>query len=284
MPDLTLSSQLAYAQRLVDIGDAAGAVVVCRHILSALPRCVQGYAVLAEAVHRLGQVKRAEELYQRVLSADPQNCRASLGMSLVQASLGLQGAARAWRMRARDSLLEGAQTFGGWLESEVARSPETGQALSRGGLAYLMLRSGLVDRALVEFQLALAEAPWRDDLALGLAESHYRRAEWAAAVEVGEGLLLRLPDCLKALLLCGRMLLGSGADPRARDMLRRAQALDPENRLAQQLFGSDSPLPLRAVRVPFAMREPLALPYLAVELEQEEEEDVLPPPRLEDLL
>jgi len=288
MPDLTLSSQLSHAQGLIDRGDPSGAIVVCRQILLALPRCLEPYAILGQAMLVGGHLERAEALCARTLAVDPQHAEAALGMGLVQHRRGAHGAGRAWFQRAWESSRDGERARATWFWSAVATEAgwEPG-TLSRGGLAFLMLRSGMFSQAALEFSGALEQTPSRDDLAVGLAQATYRAGDHEAASHVCERLLERLPDCLVALLIRGRLGLGSAEDALAREMLRRAQTLEPENRVAQRLFGNESPLPLRSVRVPMADTEPTGLLYLdAGELwdGDEEEEEEGSPPSLDRLL
>jgi tetratricopeptide (TPR) repeat protein len=102
--------------------------------------------------------------------------------------------------------------------------------------------------------VALAEALWHD-------------RQYADAEVVCQGILADLPNCLKANLILGQIWLNSQRDEEARALLQRAQELDPENKMAQALFGARSPLPLRTVRLPMtdADAPPVDLPYLADE-------------------
>jgi Flp pilus assembly protein TadD len=286
VPDLTLTSQLTYAQELIDSADSAGAIAVCRRILSALPRCIHVYPLLAEAMLRRGDMRHAEALYGRVFSVDPQDARSALGMAVIQRSRNALRAAQAWLQRAQESALEPDPSSSSWLWSAAfGETAAAGLTLSGAGLANLMLRSGMFGQAAVEYRNVLARWPRRDDLAVGLAEAAFRNADIASAAEACESLLLRLPDCVKALLILGKLQLGTGEDPRGRELLRRAQTLDPENRLAQRLFGGDSPLPVRSVRIPAPETGPLLmLPYLDDEEESDEREDDAPPPSLTSIL
>jgi Flp pilus assembly protein TadD len=286
MPDLTLTSQLAYARALIESDDGAGAVAVCRRILSALPRCIHVYPLLAEALLRHGDTGRAEALYGRVLGVDPQDLRSALGMSAIERSRNETRAAQAWLQRAQESSLDEDLSSARWLWSAARENgAATGRRLSSAGLANLMLRSGMFGHAAREYRSALARWPRRDDLAIGLAEATFRNGDVESATGACESLLLRLPNCIKALLILGKIELGTGNDSRGREMLRHAQTLDPENRTAQRLFGGDSPLPVRSVKIPAPETGPvLMLPYLDDADEGDEREDDAPPPSLQSIL
>lgn len=286
MPDLTLMSQLAHGQELIDSGDAPGAVAVCRRILSAFPRCVQPYDLLGQAMLRRSSPERAAALYARVLSVDPQNSPALLGMSLAHELWGAHDTAKAWAQCAAEVASNRGPSSAEWLWQAVSQIDRAHDRVpTRAGLAYMMLRAGMFRQAAREFRSILAECPSRADLGVALAEASYRFGDNSSAATTCEDLLQTLPDCLEALLILGKLELNADTEGRAREMLRRAQTLDPENRLAQRLFGGDSPLPPRSVRIPTAMAaEPLALPYLLGVDELDEGDDDEPLPGLLDIL
>ncbi|MHB1317784.1 MAG: tetratricopeptide repeat protein [Anaerolineae bacterium] len=286
MPDLTLTSQLAYGQALIDSGDVPGAVDLCRRILSAFPRCVQPYDLLGQAMLRRGSPERAESLFARVLSVDPQSTRAFLGMSIAHELRGAHETAQAWA-RCEAEVAPNRDPFAPeWLWQAVSNSSRgSDRGPTRTGLAYMMFRAGMFRQAASEFGAVLAECPSRADLAVALAEASYRFGDSSVAARTCEDLLQNLPDCLEALLILGKLELSADAEGRARERLRRAQTLDPENHLAQRLFGGDSPLPPRSVRIPtVTVAEPLALPYLLDGEELDEGDDDEPLPGLLEIL
>ena len=71
-------------------------------------------------------------------------------------------------------------------------------------------------------------------------------------------MLDRQPYCLKANLILGEIWTSSGREE-GQVYLRRAEALDPESRMASQLFGDASPIPARQVPIaPLAYRPVVA--------------------------
>ena len=230
MPDLTLSSQLSHAQGLIDRGDPSGAVAVSRQILLAMPRCVDPYAILGQAMLVLGHLASAEALFARTLAVNPQHAEAALGMGLVQYRRGAHGAALAWFQRAWESHHDGEHERARWLWSAVAAEAgwEPG-TLSRGGLAFLMLRSGMFGQAVLEFSSALEEMPERDDLAVGLVQASYRAGDYAVASHASDacwsGCRTASFPCLfgKAGAGIGRRRTGEGDAPTRTDSGAREQ-------------------------------------------------------------
>jgi predicted Zn-dependent protease len=137
------------------------------------------------------------------------------------------------------------------------------EALARPGLAQMWLGQGLYAPAVRELRALLEADPSRYDLQALLAEALWRAGSEKAAAELGEMILVEHPHCLMALLIAGAFWLHSARDAAARRWLLAAQALDPENAVAQELFGARSPLPPRAVRLPWRESDlpPLDLPY-----------------------
>lgn len=216
MPNLTLGSQLEYArQRLAD-GDVRRAAQVCRRILEAFPRCVEAYVLLGEAWLCLGQPERARELFGRAWDACPENQTAARGLFLAG-------------------------------ESQTASAP----ALGRTELARLWIRQGLVAHAVREMRALLAETPRRYDAQTALVEALWRVGAEQEAAQLCQEILASHPNCLTALLIAGAHWLHTERDAEARACLLAAQALDPENGVAQRLLGARSPLPPRTRRLPF---------------------------------
>ncbi|MGI6367986.1 MAG: tetratricopeptide repeat protein [Anaerolineae bacterium] len=285
MPDLTLNSQLEHARSLVERGELLASVEVCRNILSTLPRCIEPYAILASAALAAGKIATAAGLFARVLGSDPQHVEAARGMSAALLRAGDAGGAAAWARRASESALRAGRSLADDVGASAQDPPEReALSLSVAALACMQLRSGMYASAVREFRRALEATPVRDDLAVGLAEAAYGAGQESVALDVSEGILLRLPFCLKALLIRGRVGLGSPDDTLARELLARAQSLDPENRVAQYLFGDESPLPPRAVRVPMPVQEPVGLLVAGDELDWDDDDEGTAPPTLRGIL
>ncbi len=252
MPDLKLSSQLAYAREHLDNGLADQAVQVCRRILETFPQCVEAYIVLGQALLALDKPARAADLLRRAWSACPANPSASLGMAFVAERQGQVALAQAWRKRAAE--MEGrAQAI-----EDLASA-----SLTRPALCYAWLRQGIHDRAARELTALIAENPPRYDLQVTLAQALWQSGDEQEAAQLSQQILESHPYCLVALLIAGAFWLHTEHDKQARDWLASAQALDPENAAAQTLLGAASPLPPRSARLPFRETDapPLDLPY-----------------------
>ncbi|MBN1402623.1 MAG: tetratricopeptide repeat protein, partial [Anaerolineae bacterium] len=265
MADLTLRGQHQEAQELVNAGRVRDAVAICSRILQSFPRHILTYSTLGQAYLGMGDHEEAANLFRRVLSADPEHALAYASLSAIYVERGLIEEAtwqmeRAFELSPRNGEIrrEVRELYGRLGAARLGRIKMTRAALARG-----YLRGQLFPKAIGELRDLIEQAPYRYDLRVVLAEAlwHDRRREECAVV--CQGILGDLPNCLKANLILGQLWLNTGRDEQGRALLQRCQALDPDNGLAQALFGERSPLPPRISRLPFRAEDapPLDLPY-----------------------
>ncbi len=266
MADLSLRGQYDEAARLLRVSRPADARDVCLRILESFPRHVATYGLLGHAYARLGRRGEATNLFSRVLAVDPESLSAHTGLGAVherRAELDRS----LWHYQLACELAPGdPDARAGFLRVSglaAGQAPRRVQ-LSRAGLARAYARARLYDLAAREYRVLLEREPARYDLRVGLAEALWRARQSEEAASVCQALLTELPNCLKAGLILGQVWLGTDRDAFGRTLLQRAQALDPDNAVAQELFGERSPLPPRAARLPFREEDapPLDLDYL----------------------
>ena len=278
MVDLSLRGQYEEAARLVRVSRPADARDICLRILDTFPRHVATYCLLGHALVRLGRRDEAANLFYRVLAVDPESYSAHVGLGAIherRSQLGesLWHYGLACELAPSDSdARQGYLRVRGLSDGEVPRRV----ALSRAALARAYARGRLDDLAAWEYRALLDEQPGRYDLRAGLAETLWRGRSPDEAASVCQSLLSELPNCLKATLILGQLWLGTDRDAVGRTLLQRAQALDPDNSVAQELFGARSPLPPRAARLPFREEDapPLDLDYLLDDADLAEGEDL----------
>jgi len=269
MADLTLRGQCEEAVRLVRAGDPAAAIGVCRRILETFPKHIGSYSILGQATLQLGEHEEAANLFRRVLSADPEHTLSYATLGTIYAERGLLDEA-IWQMERALELSPGNREIRRELrrlyeQRNLAHAPRL--KMTRAGLARAYLRGQLYPKAIGELRDLCRAEPHRYDLRTALVEALWRENYLEEASVACQGILVDLPNCLKANLILGQMWLNTEKDEEGRALLQRAQALDPENAVAQALFGARSPLPPRMPRLPFKESDmaPLDLPYLAAE-------------------
>ncbi len=186
-----------------------------------------------------------------MLSADPENVTARLGLSRVYGEVGQ------WHKSIEQLQLAGDLSPGdSGLRQQLARLVRThhghatgGLEITRAGLGRIYARNGLYLKSIQEFKAVLALEPERFDVLLALAEVLWRDSRHLEAVKVCHQVLDSLPDALKANLIVAAAWLDSPQPDEAQPYLRLAQALDPENANAQILCGDRSPLPPRTAEI-----------------------------------
>jgi predicted Zn-dependent protease len=267
--ELTLSGHYAAASRLAASQRLRQALSRCQRILKTYPKHLRTYGVLGSIYLQAGLHSVAEDLFQRLLSADPENAPAYASLGAIYNQRG-QLAEALWQLERAWELAPAREEYAREVRADLQRLyRQRGDAPgrlkpTRAALARTYMRGGLYDHAVTELRTLLVELPDRYDLQVMLAEALWQQGLPDEAARVCQGLLGQLPNCLKANLILGQIWLDGDRDEEARALLQRAQALDPENLVAQELFGGRSPLPPRVVRLPFEEDDapPLDLPYL----------------------
>ncbi|MBE9506910.1 MAG: tetratricopeptide repeat protein [Chloroflexi bacterium] len=250
MAEIPLQEYCRQIEDMIAQGLYTEAVAHGKHILRQYPKYVAAYGLMGRAMLEAHQNEYAADMFRRVLSADPEDMPAWVVMSEVcdqrdELNAALWYLERAFELTT-DNKLVGEQ-LGQLYGRRDGVQPQRVQ-LTRGALARLYLKGDLLPRAISEFQALLAEHPERVDLAVALAEALWRNGQRLEASEVCQSVLDRLPYCLKANLILGEIWTGGGRGE-GQMYLRRAKALDPENRMAQALFGDTSVLPAQEVRI-----------------------------------
>jgi len=248
--EIFLQEYCEQIENAIEQGRYAEAVAHGKHILELYPKHATTYRLLGKAMIEAGQDEYATDMFRRVLSADPEDWLAWAGMSEAHSERGELDAAlwcleRAFELATDNKVLE--KELRHLYGRRDGVEPQRVQ-LTRGALARLYLRGDLLSRAISELRTMLAEHPERVDLTVAMAEALWRNEQRLEASEVCQQVLDELPYCLKANLLLGEIWTSSGREE-GQAYLQRAEALDPENQMAQKLFGAASPLLERQVRI-----------------------------------
>jgi tetratricopeptide (TPR) repeat protein len=245
MEQVTLRDYCEEARSLIQSGESDRAIHITRYILRHHPRHVDSYRVLGQALLTAGSYQEASRQFRRVLSADPEDVAARIGLAeIYQATKNLDKAI--WQMQLAMDLSPGDSALRVQL-LRLLNSRQGGDGaeqleITRAALGRIYARGGLYARAVQEFKAVLEQNPARVDVQASLAEALWRVGRHLEAAEVCHRILERLPNALKANLIVGALWLESSQPDEAKPHLKLAQALDPENTVAQSLFGEKSPL------------------------------------------
>ena len=250
MAEIALHEYVQQMKRLIEEGRYDEVVAHGRHILEQYPKYLEVYRVLGEAMLEAGQEDQAENMFLRVLSGDPENFVAHAGMSVIYDRRGDLDKAL-WHMERAFEISPDNPAIRNELRRLYGRKTgvEPGRLdLTPAALARLYARGGHYRRAIEEFQALLEENPDRVDLQVALAEALWKNEQRIQAEELCLDILEQIPFCLKANLILGEIYTRTGRKE-GKECLAKAEALDPENRVAAALFGDESPLPFREVRI-----------------------------------
>ena len=185
---------------MIDSGQLDEAVAHCRHILATFPKHIASYRLLGKAHLEQQRISDATDIFQRVLSAIPDDFIANVGMSIIREDENNLDAS-IWHME----LAYEAQPSNVAIQDELRRlygrrdgmqPPKV--RLTRGALARMYAKGGLFDQSIAELRAAVSEDPNRPDLQLLLAEMFFQTSQRVEAVETCANILKKLPFCLAA--------------------------------------------------------------------------------------
>ena len=250
MAEIALHQYENEINQLIEEARYVEALAHTRHILRQHPRYVGAYYLLGKILLEADQPELAIDMFYRALNADPEHLMARIGLTIAHQRLDNLNAA-IWNLERAVELNPGdpdlvdelRQLYGRRDGMEPERIP-----LSRAGLARLYMRGNRPGRAVEELRTLLTTQPTRYDLRLALAEAYWRDDQIVQAADTCQLVLDDMRYCLKANLLLGALWVDSGQEE-GQVYLNRAQEIDLENALANEMFGTASPLKPQEVKL-----------------------------------
>ncbi len=229
MAEIALRAYVKEIDDLVEHEQLDEAIAHSRHVLETYPKHLDTYRLLGKAYLEAKRYGDAADLFQRVLSAIPDDFVAHIGMSIVREDEGNIDAS-IWHMErafetnpANPAIQQELRRLIGkrdGLEPHKVR-------LTRGALARMYAHGELYPQAIAELRSALQEDPDRPDLQVLLANLYWRTDQKEQAAEVGQQILEKLPYCRDANRIAAGFLQGIGRTDEATPSHRRLAALDP---------------------------------------------------------
>ena len=255
MARVTLQEYCDEARDLINAHAYDDAIAICRHILKRYPKHIRAYQILGEACLDKGELEEAIDIFKRLLDhADPENFVAYAGLGVAYEEKG-QIPEAIWYMERAFELAPNNEEVRSALRRLYAKrdgkEPERIK-YNKAAFARVYAKGGQYRQAIRDFRDLLESDIGRDrlDLKLSFAETLWRDGRREEAAATAREILQICPDCLKAILILGKVLLEKGRQEEAWAVLANARYLDPENKLAQALFGEQSPLPPQTIRIP----------------------------------
>ncbi len=234
MTQTTLREYLRTTEDAISSGRIEEAMANCQNILTYFPEALEAQRLLGEVYLAQGQMEEAQQTFEWILTNDPENVIVYCDRALISERTSDIDTALDCYQQAYE-LSRGNASIRQEFNQLSARAGQQEFMFSRAGLARLYMRGDLLTQAIQEWDAVLALSPDRLDARLGLMETYWRDGNYTKAEQIGSLLLEEVPTCLKALLFMAHIASISNIG-RARDLLIRAQALDPELTMAQELF------------------------------------------------
>ena len=234
MAQITLRDYLQETEDAIRDDRIDDAFTHCQNILTQFPESLEAQRLLGEAYLAQGQLEEAQQSFDWILTNDPENVVAYCNRALIsERSLDYDTALDCYQQAYE--LSHGHSQIRQEFNRLSAETGPQGFMFSRAGLARLYMRGDLLTQAIQEWEAVLAVSPERLDARTGLLETCWREAHYDRVEQLATQILQDVPGCLKPLLLLAYVNSARNMQ-RAQELLKRAEALDPDLLMAQELF------------------------------------------------
>ncbi|RPI85313.1 MAG: hypothetical protein EHM41_11215, partial [Chloroflexi bacterium] len=229
MAKITLRAYTREIEIMVEKGHIEEAIAHCQHVIQSFPKLIAAYRLLGKAYLEGQRYGDAADIFQRVLSAIPDDFMAHVGMSIIREDEANINSA-IWHM---ERAFE-AQPYNAAIQEELRRLygkrdglEPTKIRLTRGALARMYARGSLYQQGIAELRAALADDPHRPDLQVLLARMYFLSGQQVEAVDTCSSLIKKLPYCLEANRILAKILPETGRKEDSQAYNQRVNALDP---------------------------------------------------------
>lgn len=229
MTEIALRTYTQEVKELIDHAHFDEAIAHCQHILETFPRHIETYRLLGKAFLEQGRHGDAADVFQRVLSAIPEDWLSHVAMAIVREDESNLDMA-IWHMERAYEVNPSNPT----VQQEVRRLRGRRDGveppklrLTRSALARMYIKGGLYGQAIAEIRSALTEDPDRPDLQILLASALYDSGAVQEAADICNTLLQKLPYCMEANRILGLVLQASNKNDDAEKLFQRIASLDP---------------------------------------------------------
>jgi tetratricopeptide (TPR) repeat protein len=230
MAEINLRHYVQEIDDLIEEGEQLEmAIAHCRHILKSFPKHIDTYRLLGKAYLESKRYGDAADIFQRVLSAIPDDFVSHVGMAIIREDEGNIDSS-IWHMERAAEAKPGNPA----IEQEIKRLIGKRDGLepqrvrpSRGALARMYSHGELFSYATTELKRALEEDPDRPDLQVLLANTFWLTDQRIDAAKLCSKILEKLPYCRDANRITAALLIESGKTQEANSYMRRLISLDP---------------------------------------------------------
>jgi tetratricopeptide (TPR) repeat protein len=234
MAQTTFREYLQETEDAISSGRYDDALLSCQHILANFPESLEAQRLLGEVYLAQGHLEEAQQTFDWVLTNDPENIIAYCDRALISERRSDFDTALDCYQQAYE-LSRGNSQIRKEFNKLSVQAGQQGFMFSRAGLARLYMRGDLFLQAIQEWEAVLSVTPDRLDARTGLLEVYWREGLYDQVEHLATQILQDVPGCLKALLLQAYVAASKNMS-RAQELLQRAEALDPDLVMAQDLF------------------------------------------------
>ena len=227
------------------------AISHCRHILSKFPKHIDTYRLLGKAYLENNQNSNAADIFQRVLSAVPDDFISHAGMSVIREEEGNLAAAVLHMEKAFEN-----EPYNSEIQVELKRlygkrdgMEPSKVRLTQGALARMYLRGELIKQGISELRTAINENPDRYDLKTLLTETYLAGNQLANAIDVASDILKKYPFNLMANRIMARSLKTHDHPQEMAICTKRLYALSPYEAYISEHAPSVELVPDRAITI-----------------------------------
>jgi tetratricopeptide (TPR) repeat protein len=234
MAQVTLREYLQETEDAISAERVDDALTHCQTILAQFPESLEAQRLIGEVYLALERLSDAQQNFDWVLTNDPENVVAYCDRALISEHMSDYDTALDCYQQAYE-LSRGNSHIRQEFNQLSAKAGQQGFMLSRAGLARLYMRGDLLTQAMQEWEAVLAVSPERLDARTGLLETYWREGLYDRVEQLASQILQDVPGCLKALLLLAYVTAAKNMQ-KAQELLQRAEVLDPDHTMAQELF------------------------------------------------
>ena len=234
MAQVTLREYLQGIEDTLSAGHVDEAAGQCQHVLARFPESLEVQRLLGEVYLARGQMEEAQQALDWILTNDPENVIAYCDRALISERLSDVDTALDCYQQAYE-LSRGNRDIRQQFNTLSAKAGQQGFMFSRAGLARLYMRGGLLPQAIQEWDAVLSVSPDRLDARTGLLEAYWREGLYDEAEQMAQQTIQDVPGCAKALLILAHITAPKNMQ-QAREYVQRAELLDPDLLMAQELF------------------------------------------------
>ena len=251
MAEMDLRAYIKEIDDLIERNQLDEAIAHCRHILQIYPKHLGSYRLLGKAYLEAKRFGDAADIFQRVLSAIPDDFVSHIGMAIVREDEGNLDSA-IWHMERAFETNPANPAIRQELSRLIGRRDGLEPhkiRLTRGALARQYAQGELYSQAIAELRSALGEDPDRPDLEVLLGKMYWRAGQHAEAKDIFTQILEKLPYCLDANRYMAAIFQEEDNNAEAGRYHRHLAALDPYFAFLESATDDPKTIDAKAVRI-----------------------------------